>query len=69
MVVDVGKEILEKLGYTVIPASGGSEATEKLRQHENRIDLVILDMIMPDMSGSETFDNLKKMDHLQISCS
>lgn len=61
MVVDVGKEILEKLGYTVIPASGGSEATEKLRQHENRIDLVILDMIMPDMSGSETFDNLKKI--------
>ena len=62
MVVDIGKEILEKLGYTVIPASGGSEATEKLKQYKNRIDLVILDMIMPDMSGSETFDNLKKID-------
>jgi CheY-like chemotaxis protein len=61
MVVDVGKEILEKLGYTVIPASGGSEAIDKFRQHRNRIDLVILDMIMPDMSGSETFDNLKKI--------
>ena len=61
MVVDIGKEILEKLGYTVIPASGGSEATDKFRQHKNRIDLVILDMIMPDMSGSETFDNLKKI--------
>lgn len=62
MVVDIGKEILEKLGYTVIPASGGSEAIEKIRQHKHRIDLVILDMIMPDMSGSETFDNLKTID-------
>jgi len=61
MVVDIGKEILEKLGYTVIAASGGSEAIDKLRQHSNRINLVILDMIMPDMSGSETFDNLKKI--------
>ena len=61
MVVDIGKEILEKLGYTVIPASGGSEATEIFRQYKNRVDLVILDMIMPDMSGSETFDNLKKI--------
>jgi PAS domain S-box-containing protein len=59
MVVDIGKEILKKLGYSVIPASGGTEAIGKLKQHKHRIDLVILDMIMPDMSGSETFDNLK----------
>jgi PAS domain S-box-containing protein len=62
MVVDIGKELLEKLGYSVIPASGGSEAIKKFRQHKHQIDLVILDMIMPDMSGSETFDNLKTID-------
>jgi CheY-like chemotaxis protein len=59
MVVDIGKEILEKLGYEVFTALGGAEAIRLAEQHKNKIDLVILDLIMPDMSGSKTFDNLK----------
>ncbi len=59
MVVDIGKEILEKLGYEVFTALGGAEAISLVEQHKNKIDLVILDLIMPDMSGSKTFDNLK----------
>ncbi len=61
MVVDIGKEVLEKLGYVVIPAAGGIEAIDIFKQGKNRIDLVILDMIMPDMSGSEAFDKLKEI--------
>lgn len=59
MVVDIGKEILEKLGYKVFTALGGAEAIRLVETHKNKIDLVILDLIMPDMSGSKTFDNLK----------
>ncbi len=59
MVVDIGKEILEKLGYTVITAASGTEALRLFKKKQKIIDLVILDMIMPDMSGRDTFENLK----------
>lgn len=59
MVVDIGKEILEKLGYDVFTALDGTEAIRLLKKYKNEIDLVILDMIMPDMGGGETFDQLK----------
>jgi len=60
-IVEVGALILKKLGYQVITAGSGHEAIEiyRLRMHE--IDIVILDMIMPEMSGSETFCELKRM--------
>jgi CheY-like chemotaxis protein len=49
--------MLEKLGYSVDVATSGSEAIKKYT--EKRTDIVILDMIMPDMSGGEVFDRLK----------
>jgi PAS domain S-box-containing protein len=59
MVIDIGKEILEKLGYDVITAASGTEAVDLFKKSKKKMDLVILDMIMPDMSGRETFENLK----------
>ena len=59
---DVGKEILEALGYTVITAASGSEAITLYESGGNDIDLVILDMIMPEMSGGAVLDSLKKYD-------
>nr|HID59149.1 response regulator [Desulfobacterales bacterium] len=59
MILDVGKELLEALGYTVIPARNGKEAVEIYTKNSKEIDIVILDMIMPDMGGRETFDRLK----------
>jgi PAS domain S-box-containing protein len=59
MVVDIGQEILEKLGYEVFTALSGAEAVRLAKQQKEKIDLVILDLIMPDMSGSKTFDLLK----------
>jgi two-component system cell cycle sensor histidine kinase/response regulator CckA len=61
MVIDIGREILEYLGYAVITARSGAEAIRQFKQQKGRIDLVILDMIMPNMSGSETFENLKML--------
>ena len=59
MIIKVGKRILETLGYSVITASGGQEAVEVYRVNWQEIALVILDMIMPDLEGGKTFDELK----------
>lgn len=60
-VVNVGKAILHTLGYTVIMAKNGKEAIEIYERDKEKIDLVILDMIMPGMGGGETYDALKKI--------
>jgi len=62
MIADVGKGMLEKLGYRVLLADSGIRALELYEAQRDSIDLIILDMIMPDMGGSETFDQLKAMD-------
>jgi len=59
MVADIGQKMLQKLGYRVILAESGRKAIKKFEKLHSRIDLVILDMIMPEMGGSETFDELK----------
>jgi len=60
-IITVTKEILEALGYLVLVAANGGEALEIYQENKDKIDLVILDMIMPDMSGGETFDRLKEI--------
>jgi PAS domain S-box-containing protein len=61
MILDVGRELLEELGYTVKLARSGQEAIEFFRKDPDDIDMIIMDMIMPGMSGSETFDRLKEI--------
>jgi PAS domain S-box-containing protein len=61
MILEVGKELLKEMGYRVQTARSGTEAIELYKDHKNSIDLVILDMIMPEMSGGEAFDRLKEM--------
>jgi len=53
--------MLRQLGYEVLPARGGREAIEVYKENMGRIDLVILDMIMPDIGGGETYDRLKEI--------
>ena len=62
MILDVGKSMLEKLGYHVLVAVAGGQAVEIYRKRANEIDLIILDLIMPEMSGRETYDRLKKIE-------
>lgn len=59
---DVGSEILKKLGYRVMVAGGGKEALKIYGEKRDQIHLVILDMIMPEMGGEETFERLVEMD-------
>lgn len=59
VIMDVTRDILEALGYHVLTAAGGRKAVKMYAEAAGRIDLVILDMIMPEMGGGETFDRLK----------
>ena len=61
VVLDIGVQLLQAMGYTVKSASGGNEAIGIYRQHRETIDMVILDMIMPDMGGGEVFDRLREI--------
>jgi len=61
MIIDVGSRMLDKLGYRVFTARHGREAIEVFKKHKKEIDVVVLDMIMPQMSGGETYDRLRKI--------
>ena len=61
LVLDVGRQLMEKLGYQVVLANGGKDALATYALEKERIDMVILDMVMPDMGGGEIFDRLKAM--------
>ncbi len=62
MILSVGKDLLQGLGYRVILARGGMEAIRFFRAHAPEIDLVILDMIMPGMGGRETFEGIREIE-------
>lgn len=55
------KSILIECGYTVLLAENGQEALETYKKHKDEIKLVLLDMVMPKMSGKQTFMELIKI--------
>ncbi len=61
MIINVGRRMLEKLGYTVFTAENGQEAIQAYQENKDRIDMVILDMIMPGMNGGEVFEKFKEI--------
>ena len=61
IIVDVGKKMLETLGYEVLISYSGKEAIETVKDRGTDIDLVILDLIMPGVEGKEAFDSIRKI--------
>ncbi len=59
LVLKVGVNMLEKLGYTVLGAKNGTEAVDIFKANKDKIQMVILDIIMPDMGGGEVYDKIK----------
>lgn len=59
VITEVTGKLLAELGYTIITAQSGTEALDLYAARHAEIDLVIIDMIMPGLSGSDTFDQLK----------
>lgn len=59
--LDLTKEILEGLGYKVIAAEGAMSGIRAYEQRHSEVDLVILDMLMPEMTGNMVYPALKKV--------
>lgn len=61
-----GRNLLEALGYQVLTAAHGREALEVYAAAERKIDLVITDIVMPEMGGKELLQELRRRDfHLK----
>ncbi|MEW6571798.1 MAG: ATP-binding protein [Nitrospirota bacterium] len=58
---ELGRNMLKHLGYNVILAPEGGAAIELYKKCRNEIALVILDLIMPHVSGREVFDRLRQI--------
>ncbi|MDY0039573.1 MAG: response regulator, partial [Desulforhabdus sp.] len=63
----VAQEMLTILGYEVILAENGAEGVSLFQQNRDRIDAVVLDIMMPIMDGYECFRELRKIDpHVRV---
>ena len=55
------KEVLEKFGYTIIEAIDGEDAVKKFKENKDRIQLLILDVIMPKKNGKQVYDEIMEL--------
>jgi CheY-like chemotaxis protein len=62
MITNIAEIMLTEMGYNVLTANDGATGLNIFKTHTSPIHLVILDMIMPKMSGSGVFDQLKIKD-------
>ena len=62
MVLDIGVQMLKRLGFNVIPVDSGRKAIETFVEKKDSIDIIILDIVMPDLGGAEVVDAIKDID-------
>lgn len=60
LVRDMTYDILREHGYSVICAKSGQECLSLLSDYQDRIDLMLTDVIMPDMNGKELYDRVSQ---------
>ncbi|MDL1967794.1 MAG: response regulator [Deltaproteobacteria bacterium] len=61
IILDMERDLLEAKGCRVLTARDGQGAIELYKKNQDDIDIVILDMIMPNMSGGEVYDRMKEI--------
>jgi PAS domain S-box-containing protein len=61
MIRNLGRTILQRYGYEVLVAEDGQDAIEVYKREQDRIDLVILDLTMPRLSGHDAFRQLLRI--------
>ena len=62
IILEIATEMISRMGYRCIAAASGDAAVTLFKQNRDGIDLVVLDLIMPGLSGSEAFDRLRQID-------
>ncbi len=60
-IVKMHTEMLEYLGYTIIPATSGEQVLADLKNHLQEVDMVITDLTMPNMTGLELSAEIRKI--------
>jgi PAS domain S-box-containing protein len=61
VILEVGRDLLEAMGYRVLLARDGKEAIKVYEKNRDEIDTVVLDMVMPSMGGGEAYDRMKEI--------
>jgi len=62
MLRDVLKEVLEMVGFSALFASSGREGIQLFEENQDRVQLILMDILMPEMSGIETHKEIKALD-------
>lgn len=65
IIIKIGKLMTEKLGYKVITANSGMKALQIYKTQYKEIDLIILDIVMPDMDGIKVADQISMINDKQ----
>lgn len=61
VILEVGRDMLEAIGYRVMMADKGKKAIELYRKKQDEIAIVVLDLLMPAMGGGEVYNRLKEI--------
>ncbi len=61
IVLKVTTELLQFLGHVVIPSESGTDTLEILRNNEHEIDLLFLDLTLPDVNGLDLYPKLREI--------
>ena len=59
LVLGVGRTVLSASGYRVLTAQSGERALEILAEHKDKVDLVIVDWVMPRFSGQQLMERIR----------
>jgi len=61
IIIKTATRLLSTIGYTVYPEKDGLKAIDFYKNHQDSIDLILLDMVLPGIGGPEIYDTLKKI--------
>ena len=58
---DVARRAMEPLGYRIIAASTGLEAVQLFKANQDKIEIAVLDVVMPTMGGVEAYTQMRAL--------
>ncbi|MBW2570740.1 MAG: response regulator [Deltaproteobacteria bacterium] len=61
VILEVNRELLEGMGYQIFTAINGIQAIKFYKDNQDEIDIILLDMVMPDMDGGVVYDRVKEI--------
>jgi PAS domain S-box-containing protein len=61
MIIEMAKDMLHSLGFRVLSAGNGLEGLDIYKQKQSEISVILLDLLMPEMSGKVCYKNLKQI--------